>query len=217
LSPPPLLLALEPIIQAFELQNGASLSLQSFSITATGGFHGYMRVTYQQGDTLVFVRDGSSPSENAEVTVQRIAGARRVGPMNKIGWVGPWSPLSPLAQKWSANGIDFYYYTFEGQDENANRRQTFVHASIGKDYVTFTLQCPTSMCLRHLLASPSSSHRCVPPRSLARRTAPADTGWLMVSDRGFPSKSAMPAAYFADPSRIRCPPVRRWRGLPDSP
>jgi hypothetical protein len=79
------------------------------------------------------------------------------------------------------------------------------------------------------MALPRSSHQCVPSRRGPRRSASAagspvpqqaaraDTGWLMVSDRGFPSKSAMPAAYFIDASRIPCRPDSERAILCDPP
>jgi hypothetical protein len=149
LSPPPLP-ALEAT-QDFELQNGESISLQSFSITATGGFHGYLRGADKTGDILMFVRDGSS-TENARVVVRRMAGAGhtdvRTGP--RLPYIAfsddrqGWSQLD-AAQKWTANGIVFIYYTFEGQGENAGRKHTMVFATIGEDKVTLILQSRTSI------------------------------------------------------------------------
>jgi hypothetical protein len=55
-----------------------------------------------------------------------------------------WSQLD-AAQKWTANGIEFIRYTFEGQGENAGRKHTTVFATSGEDVVTLTLQSPVSM------------------------------------------------------------------------
>jgi hypothetical protein len=129
--------------QDFELQDGQSISVQSFSITAAGGFHGNKRGTGEAGDILVFVRDGSSPLQSAQVVVQRVAGGGRVTTVYD-GAAG-WSKRDAVAQRWTANGIDFIYYTLEGQGENAGQRKTFVFGTIGKDFVTFTLQCEASI------------------------------------------------------------------------
>jgi hypothetical protein len=155
--PPPALQA----TQNFELQNGESVSLQSFSITATGGFRGYKRGADSTGDILEFVRDGSSGSETARVVVQR---KRRDPPVEPgmahaelvivPGWVQLDQPLQwPRLDQVPAdgadvvvlNGIHFHYDTFEGQGERAGRRLIFVEGDIGEDSVTFTLNCPTSI------------------------------------------------------------------------
>jgi hypothetical protein len=66
-------------VQDLELRNGESISLQFFSITATGGFNGHELVTDETGDYLEFVREGSTSTENARVKVDRHAGVRRAG------------------------------------------------------------------------------------------------------------------------------------------
>jgi hypothetical protein len=55
-----------------------------------------------------------------------------------------WSRFD-AAQKWTANGIAFIYYTSEGQGENAGRKHTMAFATIGEDDVTLSLQSPASI------------------------------------------------------------------------
>jgi hypothetical protein len=83
---PPSLPALEAT-QNFELNDGESITLQAFSITATGGFHGYKRGADQTTDILEFVRDGSS---SVQVIVQRSPGLNGVGAVSfGAGWSRP--------------------------------------------------------------------------------------------------------------------------------
>jgi hypothetical protein len=127
--------------QDFELPNGESISLRSFSLTAAGGFHGYKRGGDQTRDMLVFVRDGSSKSENAQVIVWRSPGTGADVFASSPGSVRTDEP----PQRWTANGIDFICYTFKGEGENVGYRHAFVHTIFGGDVVTFDLESPASM------------------------------------------------------------------------
>jgi hypothetical protein len=146
--PPPFLEA----ARDFELHDGESIALRTFSITATGGFHGYKRGAGKTGDFLVFVRgDGPWDSEKAWVTVWRDADIPPFGVLNFSfgpGWTKLHQPLEWSGnlppQTWLVHGIYFRYVTFKGEGERAGRQLTYVGGRIGTDLVTFILQCPAS-------------------------------------------------------------------------
>jgi hypothetical protein len=125
----------------FELQNGESVSLRHFSITATGGFHGFSRDLDKTGDFLVFVRDGSSDSETAQVLVRRTR-----EPLSLLSLPGL-SALDPVPRKWTVNGVDFMYRRFAGEGGLfGDRLYVYVYANIGGgDYATLQLESPASM------------------------------------------------------------------------
>jgi hypothetical protein len=130
----------------FELHDGESTSLQwislkSFSITATGGFHGSALNFHKTGDALQFVRDGSSSSEKASLGVRRTR-----EPLNLLAAPGFLSALDPTPRTWTVNGIVFTYRRFAGEGAFADHRYAYVYASVGGgEYLTLELISPASM------------------------------------------------------------------------